>query len=773
MRGQAVAIALVMGSGIALFLLMLSTFDSLDLTLNTYYERFRFGDVFASMKRAPQWLAEDIATIEGVAQVETRVVVDVTLDVAGLAEPATGRLISIPEVGRPNLCDVFLRKGRYIEPGRSSEVLIGESFAIANNMELGQSIVAIINGRRQELKIVGFALSPEYIYQIRPGELLPDDKRFGVLWMERRALATAFDMEGGFNDVVLSLMRGASIDEVIDRLDELTEPYGAFGANPRALQPSHWYMSNELKQLRSSGTVLPIIFLAVAAFLLNVVLSRIVSVQREQIAVIKAVGYSNFDVALHYGKWAVLVALGGAAFGIALGTWFGRGMTEMYTMFFHFPILLYRLDPGLVVQALAISLLSAVAGAMLAVRRAVLLPPAEALRPEPPARFSTSIVERLGLGRWLSQPARIIVRNMQRHPGRVLISVFGIAAGGALLVVGNFSLDAMDEMMDLQFNIAQRWDVMVTFVEPVSARASSEIAGLPGVLEDENFRTVPVRLRFGHRSRQTAITGLTENARLNRVVDASHVALEVPPEGLVLSTKLAEILAVQPGDTVQVEVLEGARPTRQVGIVGLVEEYMGTNVYMDRDALHRLMHEDRVVSGSYLQVDAHAVKTLYDRLKNTPKVAGVLLKNAAMDSFNETIAEMMAMVRSVTVFFSVVIAFGVVYNSARISLSERSRELATLRIIGFTRAEISYILLGELAVITIFAVPLGMVLGRAMAASMISGFDTELWRMPLIINPPTYAFSAIVIIVATVISALIVRRKLDRLDLVEVLKSRE
>ncbi len=592
------------------------------------------------------------------------------------------------------------------------------------------------------------------------------------MWMERRALATAFDMEGGFNDVVLRLMRGTLHEEVIDRLDELTKPYGGIGAIPRTLQPSNWYMANELMQLRSMGTTLPIIFLAVAVFLLNVVLSRIVSVQREQIAVIKAVGYCNREVAMHYAKWAVIVAFIGAVFGIGLGAWFGRGMTELYTQFFHFPILLYRLDPLLVVQALGLSLVAALAGALLAVRKAVRLPPAEALRPEPPARFNTSLIERLGIGRWLSQPARIILRNMQRHPGRVFVSVIGIAAGGALLVVGNFTLDAMDEMMDLQFNIAQRWDLMVTFVEPVSPRASNEIMRLPGVMAAEDFRTVPVRLRFGHRSRQTAVTGL-QDPQLNRVVDASRVALKIPEEGLVLSSKLAEILDIKPGETVQVEVLEGTRAVHQVAIAGLVEEYMGINVYMHREALHRLMHEDRVVSGAYLQVDDQEIVTLYDRLKNTPKVAGVVLKTAALESFDDTIAEMMAMVRSVTVFFSVVIAFGVVYNSARISLSERSRELATLRIIGFTRAEISYILLGELALITLLSVPLGLLIGRGMAASMIADFDTELWRLPLIINPPTYAFAAIVIILATLISALIVRRKLDRLDLVEVLKSRE
>ncbi len=353
------------------------------------------------------------------------------------------------------------------------------------------------------------------------------------------------------------------------------------------------------------------------------------------------------------------------------------------------------------------------------------------------------------------------------------MSVIGIAFGGALLVLGTFSLDAMNEMMDLQYNVAQRWEVMVTFVEPTSSRVVSEIRNLPGVMGSETFRSVPVRLRHRQISRQTAITGVPEDARLNRVVDTSHRPLDIPPEGLILSAKLAEILAVEPGGTVRIEVLEGARPVYEAVVVSLVDEYMGTNAYMNIDALNRLMREDRTVSGAYLLVDDAATDRLYKQLKETPRVAGVLLKLAAMKSFEDTLAEMMAMMRSVTVLFAAIIAFGVVYNAARISLSERSHELATLRIIGFTRAEISYILLGELAVVTTLAVPLSLLIGRGIAAWMVEDFDTELWRMPLVIEPRTYAFAAVVIVIATAVSALIVRRKLDRLDLVEALKTRE
>ena len=772
-KGQALAIALVIGAGVALYVLMLSTFDSLSVTQQTYYDRYRFADVFASARRAPIRLEPQISEIPGVAHSETRVVADVTIDIAGFSEPAVGRLIGIPEVRRPILNDLFMRQGRWIEPGKPDEVIVAENFAYAHGLGTGDKIAAVINGRRRELEIVGLALTPEYIYSVRPGEILPDDKRFGVMWMNRRALAAAFDMEGGFNDVVLTLMRGASEEEVIDRLDDLLAPYGGMGAISRSLQPSHFYINNEMAGLETMGESIPIIFLMVAAFLLNVVLSRMVSVQREEIAVLKAVGYSNTAVAGHFVKWAMLITFLGTALGIGIGAWLGRGMTEMYTDFFDFPILLYQLSLPTAVQAALISFGAALLGTLVAVRRVVKLPPAEAMRPEPPAAYSVSLVEKLGLKRILTQPTRIILRNLQRNPARALLSIVGIASGCGLLIFGTFSMDSMDEMVDLEFFQRNRYDVMVNFVEPVSAGAYFELQGKPGVMDLEPFRAVPVRLRFGPRSRYLAIVGLVQEPRLNRLLDTSGSDVPVPAEGLAISRKLAEILGVSVGDVMTVEVLEGNRPVREVVVAQLVDDLMGVNAYMDMDVLHRLLREGGSLSGVYLRVDETMEENLYADLKQTPKVAGVMLRRAALESFEDTLAEMFGMMRGVSTIFAAVIAFGVVYNGARISLSERSRELASLRVLGFTRAEISYILLGELAVVTVLAIPVGMVFGYGLAWSMVQSMNTEVWRMPLVILPRTYTFAVVSIVVATLISGLVVRRRLDRLDLIEVLKTRE
>jgi len=773
LKGQALAISLVIGAGVAMFIMYLSTFSSLRLTQDTYYDRYRFAHVFASLTRAPLYLRDRITEIPGVARVDARVVVDVTLDVPELSEPASGRLIGIPIPHELMLKDVFLRRGRFPAVGRPDEVLVSEAFATSRELHPGDRIGAIINGRLRELEIVGIALSPEYVYSIRPGELIPDDSRFGVFWMDGRSLAAAFDMEGGFNSLSLTLLPGATEADVIARLDRLLAPYGGLGAIPRAQQTSHWFLDNELAQLQGVGLILPIVFLLVAAFLLNVVLTRIVSVQREQIAALKALGYTNPELVWHYTKLSLAIGAAGAAIGTFFGAWLGSAMTSLYNDFFRFPTLLYRLPPGVVAGGVLVSFVAATLGALNAVRGAAALPPAEAMRPEPPARYGRSWLERLGLERWLSPPVRMILRNMGRHPVRAATSVAGIAAAAAMLVLGTFFLDSIDVLMDVQFNVLQRQDATVTFVEPVSGRAFYEIGRLPGVINAEPLRAVPVRLRSAQRSRIVSIMGLVPAPELNRVVDVRSGPIRLPDAGLVLSLKLAEVLGAEVGDRLTIEVLVGERPVRLTPVTAIVEEYMGTAAYMNIDALRQLMREGDTLSGAFLEIDSALEDSLYDRLKATPAVAGVSLKGTAIESFEKTLEETFYVMIFFNLMFSGVIAFGVVYNAARVSLSERSRELASLRVLGFTRGEISFILLGELATVTLLAIPLGLLLGYTFAGLLVAAFNTELYRFPLVVSTRTFAYAATAVLVAATLSGLAVRRRLDHLDLVAVLKTRE
>ncbi len=778
-RGMAFAIAAVIGAGISLYVGSVATFDSLFETQSAYYDRYRFAEVFAGAVRVPDPVAERVAQIPGVAVVDTRVVADVTLDVEGMVEPARGRLVSVPvgiggEESEPRLNAFFLRRGRALDPREDDEVLVNEAFADAHGLGPGDAIVAILNGRRKAFRIVGVALSPEFIYTMAPGDLIPDARRFGILWMARKPLATAFEMDGAWNDVALTLSPGAVEDEVLDRLDAVLERYGGRGAIPRRLQMSHWYLQNELDQLSRMAIVVPTIFLAVAAFLLNLVLTRLVAVQREQIAQLKALGYSALEIGLHFVKWAVLVACLGTAFGLFGGLMMSEAWLDMYVEFFQLPFLERNWRPATLLGALGVALLAAVVGAVRAVRSAVTLPPAEAMRPAAPTSFGRSWVERLWSGaRDWPQPVRMIVRNITRLPVRTSLTVLAISLAGSIMLVGGFMFDAIDHMIDLQFDAAQRQDVTVALYEPASAASGFEFERMPGVLSVEPNRSVAARFRFEQRSKEIGIRGLPAGATLERVVDARGRPVTLPPDGLVMSAKLGRDLGVKVGSWIEVEVLEGQRPRRRVPVRGLVDDYVGLGAWMEIDSLRSLLREGETITGAVLQVDTRDHDRLMSYLKETPAVAGVVTRKGVLENFDEFFAENMGFMSAFFLFFATVISFGVVYNGARISLSERNRDLASLRVMGFTRREISFILLGELALLTLISLPLGALIGYGLVAAAVSGLDTEAFRIPLVVTPKNFMVAALTVCAGTAVSALLVRRRLDRLDLIAVLKTRE
>jgi putative ABC transport system permease protein len=773
LRGQLITVGLIVASGIATYVTMRGSYESVERAQQEYYTRYHFADVFAQLKRAPNSLAAEIASIPGVAVVQTRVVVEVNLDVPGLAEPAVGRLVSIPGQQASVLNDLFLRKGRYIESGRQDEILVSESFAGANRLDVGASLSAVINGRWERLRIVGIALSPEYVYEIRGAEVFPDNKRFGVLWMSRESLGPLFNMEGGFNDVTLTLAPGASEPAVLVRLDNLLEPYGGLGSYGREEQVSNRFLTDEIAQDRITGIFVPSIFLGIAAFLVHVVLSRLVSTQRNLIGLLKAFGYSDAAVGLHYLKFALVAILLGTAAGTPLGIWLGSGLCRMYQNFFRFPELKFVIGPPLIVWSLVISGFAACFGALSSFRSAIELPPAEAMRPESPPRFKQGIAERLRLARLLSISTRMILRNLERRPWKAALTVIGMSFAVAILIVGFYFFDAIEYLVQVQFRTAQRDDVTISLTEPKGEQARYDVNHLTGVLHSEPYRSVPARLRFGHRSKRIGLQGLEHNADLRRVVGRKFDVAPIPPDGLLLTVKLAEILGVKPGDILTVEVLEGPRPVRQVAVSATADEMIGLAAYMDISSLNRMMREGPSISGAYLSVDSMKLPSLYAELKQTPAVAGVAVREAMLDSFYRTIAESLRISTTALNLFACLIAVGMVYNSARVALSERGHELASLRVLGFNQREISFMLLGEQGLLTLAAVPLGFLIGYGFCTLLTTAMQTELYRMPLVVNAKTFALSVLIVGLASVGTGILLYRRLSRLDLVAVLKTRE
>lgn len=774
MKGQVVAVSLVMACGLAMMIMTRSLILTLESTRSAFYQKYAMADVFANLKRAPLSAAEPLKSLPGVAAVEPRVVLDVTLDLPGLTEPATGHIVSLPEDGGPQKVNrVFLRSGRFPTEDERRGIVLGESFAIENGLKPGDSLVAVINGRKETLEITGIGLSPEFVFEARAGETLPDRKRFSVIWMNYRALAVAYNMDGAFNDVCMDLAPGAPPEPVIAETDRLLARYGAGGAYTREDQASAQRLDDELRVLHTLAVAYPLVFLSVAAFMVNAVLSRIVRLQREQIAQMKALGYSSRQVGVHYLKFVFVIGVLGTLLGGIGGRYMGGGLVNLYTEFFRFPSLEFQMDWSALGIALGISLGASVLGVLTVVWQAVKLPPAEAMRPEPPADFKPSIFERIGLTRFFSPAFRMALRNIERRPWQAVFTCCGLALATGLMVLPGAMSDSIDHLLTFQWNSVERQDVAVFLSEPSSKKGLHDLAHLPGVIRAEPIRMVPARLRFGHHHRKLSVTGISKGADLNRLLDDKERPITMPEEGLVMSKKLAEVLGARIGDAVRVEVLDGRRPSVDVPIRGLVEDFAGVAAYMDITALQRVLKESDTVNGAYLAVDHLRWDEFMREVKDTPRAAFVMVKRDQLAAFRETTGKSMGILRKLYFTLAVIVAFGVVYNSARIALSERSRELATLRVVGFRMSEVRGVLVGELALLVLVALPFGLLFGRGIALLIMASFSTETVRLPILINPSTYSIAVLVVVTAAVCSFTLVSRMLAKLDLVGVLKARD
>ena len=770
---QCLAIALVLGCGIMVLILSTGTQRSLEATRAAYYEQNRFADVFATLTRAPRSLLAEIARLDGVARVEGRVVFTAMVDLEGKPEPASAIVVSIPPSGEPVLNVPVIRHGRMPRPDHLEEVAVSEAFAEANGLRPGDHFRAVLNGQMRPLRVTGVVISPEYIYTVGSGAIEPDDENFGILWLSERAAASAKDLSGAFNDLTLTLARGAEERAVIAGVDRILAPYGGTGAYGRDRQPSNIFIEGELKQLGTMATVLPPIFLAVSAVLVNMVLGRLVALDRAQIGLFKAIGYKTWAVSTHYTKMTVGIGLVGILLGWGFGWLLGHGLTEIYTRYFRFPSLLYR--PGAAPMAISglLGMATTVLGGLSAVRAATRLAPAVAMSPPAPPVYNRGWLDRLGGLLRFRQTTMMILRSLVRWPWRAAVTLFGVSGSVAVLVASFFTFDAIDLILEELFERANRQDATVTLARPVNSRAELDALALPGVMVAEGLYAVPVRLVNGTESRLVSLQGRAQDARLSRLLDNDGEALEIPATGLVLAAGLAEGLGVRPGDRIRVDLLSAPRGTWEIPVSAVIRQSLGQDAYMNGEAFFRLIGQAPQVNMLHLAIDRNALSELQAKVQETPTIARFTLWSDIRRQFEDTLDESLVTMTVIFASLGMLITIGVVYNAARIQLAERAYELASLRVLGFRRSEVAYVLVAEQMLLTLIAIPVGWLVGYGFCMLMAEGFSTEVVTIPVVVTRRTYAVAALLVISMALASVLVVRRRLDRIDIVHSLKQKE
>lgn len=769
---QVLAIALVLAAGVATLILGNGASASLHETRARYYEENRFADVFADLVRAPLALMGEIEAIEGVVAAEARIVKLGLLDLPTMTEPGSVLFVSLPGGDGAGLNRLYLRQGRLPDPQSAQEIVVSEGFAKAHRLEPGSRLPVLMNGKRRELLITGVALSPEFIYALAPGQMMPDPRRFGIVWAPRASLEAAFDLAGAFSNVVLKLAPGTDPDRVIEALDRLTARYGGIGASARADQVSHAFLDAELKQLSAMVKVLPPIFLLVAAMLVNMTLSRLIVLEREQIGLLKAIGYSSRAVAQHYVEFVLMIAVVGILIGFGAGAWLGAGLAQMYARFFSFPYLVFARDPQLYGLAAVITLAAALGGALYAVRSVVTLPPAVAMAPPAPVAYR----QRMGWLRGilaLRQTGVMVARHLLRWPFRTLSSTLGVAMAVAILVASLWSFGSINHMIDITFFRSERHDAQIVFGSPEPIGAVHTARALPGVMVAEPFRSVSARISHRNLSKKLGIIGRPPEPQLSRVLAPDLRPMAMPEAGILLSEALASALQVRAGDRVTVEILEGARPSVTLPVSGISLGYVGLGAAMEIGALNRLMGEGAMVSGVSLQLDRSMDADFYAAAKAAPKTGLISVTTLMLSRFRDTLAENITVMVTVYVVLAGIIAVGVVYNFSRIALSEQGRALASLRVLGFTNREVSGVLFGELGVVVLLAQPLGWIIGYGISVAMVAAFSSDLYRVPLVVGREVFATASLIVCLAALVSAIAIRGRINNLDMIEVLKTRE
>ena len=773
MKMQAIAIGLVIAVGVVVLVMMDGLFHSLSQTKDTYYDRYRLAQAYAPAVRAPKYLLNNLAAIPGVDSVMGRMRGGGLIDLPQEDVPISAAVLSLPDHGVPRLNDIYLAEGNQLDPGRENQAILLRSFANAHGISPGDTISATINGARRKLEIAGLAQSPEFLISMAPGELAPDDKRFAVLWMSETSLGAAFDLRGAFSEALFSLTRDAKLPQVLDRVDQVLANYGGTGAYGIEDQASNRFLTEEIKGLATQSKILPPIFLAIAAFLLNIVISRMIQSEREQIGLLKAFGYSSFEVSAHYFKFVLAIAIGGALVGCLIGVMVGRSYADLFQQYYKFPFLVFRVDPQAFIIGILVSVFTASAGALFVLRNVFALTPAVAMRPPAPADYSTAGGFLAVVNRLFDQPTRMVLRRVARHPGRAFGAALGVGAGMGLSAASIGLMMTFTTVVDQTFDYVDRSDMTVVFAALRSDKTLYELNALEGVAQVEPFRVVPVIMRNGLHSHKGALTGLIANPQQFRAVDKDLNPIRLRDDGIIIAKALAKKLAIAPGQTMTIEVQEGERPILSMPIVGIAETLSGAPAYLQIGALNRALKQPSQISGAYLQIDEKYQSELYESLKAMPFIAGASLKSTSREAFETLMDQSAGSMRYVMSFIAAIITFGIVYNSTRIAFAERARDLASLRVIGFTKGETAFVLLGELAIMVILAVPIGIAFGIGLNVAIVEGFSTDLYQIPNQLQPEAFGTAGIAVLVSSIFSGWMVKRNMDGLNLVSALKTRE
>jgi putative ABC transport system permease protein len=773
------AITCIIAVGVMCFVSMQSAYHNLDRAKQRYYQQCRMADFWIDLKKAPLTELAALGRLPGITEIHSRIQFFAIVDLPDVVRPINVQVLSLPDRRQGVINDVVLQRGHYFTERRDNEVIVNDTFARAHGLMPGDWVHLLLNNRREEFFVVGTGISSEFTYMLGPGELVPNPQSFGVFYLKRTYAEEIFDFQGAANQVVGRLEPAARREdsETLRRAEALLEPFGVFEVTPLETQASNQFLSSEIEGLGAFATVVPAIFLAVAALVLNVLINRLARQQRTTVGTLKALGYSDWSLFGHFLSFGVLVGVGGGLLGSLLGYLSATGMTVVYRLFFEFPELRSGFYFYTHVVGMSISLVCAVLGSLHGARTMLRLQAAEAMRPEPPRTGHAVWLERLLGPLWqrLSSGWRLALRGVLRARLRTVAGIFAAAMGAGLLMTGFMMVEAQYFLIDFQFERIARSDIDLTLESERGREALDEVRRLPAVEHAEPVLQVACTFVNGPYRRKSGVLGLASDARLTVPRDTQGRALALPEHGIVITERLASILHVAPGDRLTMIPVKGERRPVEVTVAEVADSYLGLAAYADIEYLSRLVGEPTALSGVQLTADGRpeGLRRLYARLKQMPAVRSVVARRDTVENLRETLIANQWVFIGALIVFAGVIFFGSVLNASMVSLAERQREVATLLALGYDHWQVGGMFLRETMVTNLVGALLGLPVGYLLSVLTALAYNSDLIRLPIVCPPWVWLSTLALAVLFALLAHAAVQWRIRRLDYLEALKVKE
>ncbi len=764
-RLQFAAVAVVIAMGLMSFALMVNVYQNMDHSLWEYYRQQDFPHLFARFAPQPPGYLNQLTDLPGIARVEGRIVTDVPADVGRESNPVL-RLVSSASdqrLNRPLVHDGHLPTAA----GRSVALLA--RFAGANDLTVGDEIHLIIRGEAVRVTVSALVDSPEFIYAIRDVQaFMPDDANFGIGFADLAFMQDLLGMHGQVNEAVFLLHEGTDLDSARDRVEEHLKGRGLKEVITRDDQLSHFMISLELEMLEQFSQIVPVIFLAIAAAIIYMLISRLVRSDRTTIGVLKAMGYGNRQVLAHYLKYALLLGFTGAGVGMTLGYLAVKPMSTLYMDFFELPMLQTRIDGTVALWGILLTLAFCGGTGLWAARDVLGIVPADAMRPPAPPPGKRNLLEITAPGVWdqLSFGWKLVLRHIVRNKQRFALAVLGVSLTFAVVFMPFYMLGIINEMF-LKHDLLEAYDYRVSFDVPVGPAGIAEIARMEGVDAVEPFLEFAFQVTRGWREENVIVRALPTGAGLQRFEDERGNMIGVPASGVLVSRHLAQTLQVTAGDEVILSSYITRDRDESLVVKAVVEQYLGSGMYVSCDQMQRLTGASSSYSGALIQSTADIRAALTD--------AGNVLAVFSSSDIIETFQDYMGlMIISFTALILIggVLGFAILFNTASVNISERAREFSSMRVLGYRQHEVYRVLLRENILAWIAGTILGVPLSRAMTLFLARSMQTEMFYFPTLIHPMSYAVTAALVTVFTAGIMAAVWVRVRGLNLLEALSSR-